>query len=77
MCDWGAGGASGPGPGCGVGAVEACPGASGQEGGCQGRALAGQGSALWRGALGAGVAGEFGAAALQAAGEAADLGGLT
>lgn len=48
-------------PGLGVawGDVEACPGASDQEGGCQGNALAGQGVSLWHWA-GPGVGGSGG-----------------
>lgn len=41
MCGWGAGGESGPGAGLAWGDVEARAGASGQEGGCWGSALAG------------------------------------
>lgn len=47
MCGWGAGGESGPGQGVAWGAEEACLGASGQQGGCQGSALAGQEGFLW------------------------------
>lgn len=47
MCGWGAGGESGPGAGLAWGDVEARPGASDQEGGCRGSALAGQGLSLW------------------------------
>jgi hypothetical protein len=42
MCGWGAGGREWSRAGRGMGRQEACLGASGEEGGCQGSTLAGQ-----------------------------------